>query len=77
MNRVIHGVLACLRSAPRSGVNRRKSRSVSSSLTIPAYATEFIDDSHFVTFSLNADDEAQIEIWEMKLRPSGASCPPP
>ena len=38
-------------------------------LAISAYFVAFIDDEHFVTFTTNTNDEPQLEIWEMKLRP--------
>lgn len=38
-------------------------------LTIRAFAVAFIDDRHFMIYSINKDDLAQLEIWEMKLKP--------
>jgi hypothetical protein len=38
-------------------------------LAISAHFVGFLDDSHFATFTTNANDEPQVEIWEMKLKP--------
>jgi hypothetical protein len=37
-------------------------------IAIPAYVIGFVDDTHYATFTTNANDEPQIEIWEMKLK---------